>query len=199
MKNVVRLTESDLENLVRKVLMEHDAEYENAEYEDEGLPFVGYDVSTEVFDFLELENKLGEKINVSSIVEEFREDLISQAMEELTTEEEEPTLSQINDRVNNIAQDLLDEWNEASESDLAEQDLDAGLDTGASTDTSTASSGGGTGAPGWETGLTRERGNPLQSGAPYDTGLTRANANPLQSGAPWESKVTRGKGNPTYM
>ena len=199
MKKTIRLTESDIENLVRKVLIEHDTEYDNAEYEDGELPFVGYDVSTEVFDFLELENKLGEKINLGSVVEEFREDLISQAMEELTTEEKEPTLSQINDRVNNIAQDLLDEWNEATEGDLAEQDLDAGLDTSDTTDTSTPSSGGGTGAPAWESGVTRGRGNPLQSGAPYDTGLTRANANPLQSGAPWESKVTRGKGNPTYM
>ena len=197
MKKVVRLTESDIENLIRKVLLEYDTEYEDAE--EEGLPFAGYDVSTEVFDFLDLEDKLGEKVDVDVIVDEFREDLISQAMEELTTEEEEPTLIQINDRVNNIAQDLLDEWNEISESDLAEQDLDAGLDTSTSTDTSTPSSGGGTGAPGWETGLTRGRGNPLQSGAPYDTGLTRANANPLQSGVPWESKVTRGKGNPTYM
>ena len=198
MKKVVRLTESDIENLIRKVLLEYDTEYEDAE--EEGLPFAGYDVSTEVFDFLDLEDKLGEKVDVDVIVDEFREDLISQAMEELTTEEEEPTLIQINDRVNNIAKELLDERGGDNAADLSEQDLDTGVDT-SSTDTSTSSDsgGGGTGAPGWESGLTRGRANPLQSGAPYDTGLTRAYANPLQSGAPWETKVTRGKGNPTYM
>ena len=196
MKNIVRLTESDIENLVRKVLKEHDTEYDNTEYEDEEIHFTGEDVTMEVFDFLDLESKLNEKINVGDIIEEFREDFISQAMEELATEEEEPTLIQINDRVNNIAQDLLDDWNDIDEADLAEQDLDTGLDTSASTDTG---GGGGSDAPEWESGVTRGRGNPLQSGAPYDTGLTRANANPLQSGAPWESKVSRGKGNPTYM
>ena len=144
---------------------------------------------------------MGEKINVGVIIDEFREDLISQAMEELTTEEEEPTLTQINNRVNSIAQEFLDEWDNEEESELSEQDLDGGLDSGGG-DVSTSSDsggGGGTGAPGWETGLNRGRANPLQSGAPYDTGLTRANANPLQSGSPWETKVSRGKGNPTYM
>ena len=195
MKNIVRLTESDIENLVRKVLKEQDAEYGNAEYEDEEVPFTGEDLTTEVFDFLDLEEKLGEKINVGVIIEEFREDLIIQAMDrkdlKLTT------ITEINDRVHKIAEDILDEWLGDNEDDLAEQDLDTGLDTSSSTDA--PSGGGGTGAPEWETGVARGRGNPLQSASPYDTGLTRANANPLQSGAPWESKVSRGKGNPTYM
>ena len=107
------------------------------------------------------------------------------------------TITEINDRVHKIAEDILDEWLGDNEDDLAEQDLDTGLDTSSSTDA--PSGGGGTGAPEWETGVARGRGNPLQSASPYDTGLTRANANPLQSGAPWESKVSRGKGNPTYM
>jgi len=197
MRKVVKLTESDIENLVRKVLKEYDTEYDGTEYEDEA-PIVGDDISVDVFNFLDLETKLGEEININTVIEEFREDLISQAMEEITIEEEEPTLIQINGRVNGIAGDLLDEWLGSNEDDLSEQDLDGGLDT-TSSDTSTPSGGGGTGAPEWETGVTRGKGNPLQSGGPHDTGLTRANANPLQSGAPWESKVTRGKGNPTYM
>lgn len=195
MKNIVRLTESDIENLVRKVLKEHDTEYDNTEYEDEEVHFTGEDFNTEVFEFLDLETRLGEKIDVNTIIEEFREDLIIQAMDrkdlKLTT------ITEINDRVHKIAEDILDEWLGDNEDDLAEQDLDTGLDTSSSTDA--PSGGGGTGAPEWETGVARGRGNPLQSASPYDTGLTRANANPLQSGAPWESKVSRGKGNPTYM
>ena len=196
MKNIVRLTESDIKNLVRKVLKEHDTEYDDTEYTDLGITAED-DFNTEVFDFLDLESKLGEEIDVNTIIEEFREELIIQAMDrkdlKLTT------ITEINGRVHEIAEDILDEWVGFSEDDLSEQDLDTGLDTSASTDTSTPSGGGGTGAPEWETGITRGRSNPLQSGAPYDTGLTRANANPLQSGAPWESKVSRGKGNPTYM
>ena len=149
MKTIIRLTESDIENLVRKVLKEHDTEYDNAEYEDEEVHFTGEDMTTEVFDFLDLEEKLGEKIDVGVIIDEFREDFISQAMEELATEEEEPTLIQINDRVNHIAQELLDEWDNDEESELSEQDLDGGLDSGGG-DVSTSSDsggGGGTGAP----------------------------------------------------
>ena len=97
MKNIVRLTESDIENLVRKVLKEHDTEYDNTEYEDEEVHFTGEDFNTEVFEFLDLETRLGEKIDVNTIIEEFREDLIIQAMDrkdlKLTT------ITEINDRV----------------------------------------------------------------------------------------------------